>query len=83
MHIEFYGATSGLSAHADAEDLMRWMRNFKSHPRVHVVHGEPEAKQAFRDRLAENCTSRSTCLHRATCSNSSPRGPGGCTDGRT
>jgi metallo-beta-lactamase family protein len=41
----------GLSAHADVEDLMRWIRNFRTNPRVHVVHGEPDAKQAFRDRL--------------------------------
>lgn len=41
----------GLSAHADANDLTRWVRNFKTNPHVHVVHGETEAKQAFRDRL--------------------------------
>jgi metallo-beta-lactamase family protein len=41
----------GLSAHADADDLTRWVRNFNSKPLVHVVHGEPESKQAFRDRL--------------------------------
>jgi metallo-beta-lactamase family protein len=41
----------GLSAHADANDLMRWVGNFKSNPRVHVVHGEDESKQAFRERL--------------------------------
>ena len=42
----------GLSAHADIDDLMRWMGNFKNSPQVHVVHGEPEAKQAFSERLA-------------------------------
>ena len=41
----------GLSAHADVDDLMRWVRNIKSNPQVHVVHGETEAKLAFRDRL--------------------------------
>ena len=41
----------GLSAHADADDLIRWMRNFRSNPQVYVVHGETEAKRAFRDRL--------------------------------
>ena len=41
----------GLSAHADADDLMRWIRNFRSNPQVYVVHGESEAKRAFRDRL--------------------------------
>jgi len=41
----------GLSAHADIDDLTRWIRNFKSNPQVHVVHGEPEAKQRFREKL--------------------------------
>jgi metallo-beta-lactamase family protein len=41
----------GLSAHADVDDLMRWVGNFKTAPRVHIVHGEPESKQAFRGRL--------------------------------
>jgi metallo-beta-lactamase family protein len=42
----------GLSAHADVDDLTRWIRNFKSNPQVHVVHGESESKQQFRDKLA-------------------------------
>jgi len=41
----------GLSAHADVDDLMRWIGNFKTKPHVHVVHGEPESKQDFRARL--------------------------------
>ena len=41
----------GLSAHGDVDDLSRWISNFKNHPVVHVVHGEPQAKQDFRDRL--------------------------------
>jgi metallo-beta-lactamase family protein len=41
----------GLSAHADIDDLMRWTGNIKSNPQMHVVHGELEAKQNFRDRL--------------------------------
>jgi len=43
----------GLSAHADIDDLLRWVRNFESQPRMHVVHGEADAKQAFRDRLEQ------------------------------
>ena len=42
----------GLSAHADVDDLTRWISNFNTRPRVHVVHGEPAAKRDFRDRLA-------------------------------
>jgi metallo-beta-lactamase family protein len=39
----------GLSAHGDVEDLQRWLASFTSNPQIHVVHGEDEAKQAFRD----------------------------------
>ena len=41
----------GLSAHADVDDLSRWLGHFTQNPQVHVVHGETESKQAFRDRL--------------------------------
>ena len=41
----------GLSAHGDVDDLMRWIGNFETHPQVHVVHGEPESKQNFSERL--------------------------------
>jgi metallo-beta-lactamase family protein len=41
----------GLSAHADMEDLSHWLGHFKQNPQVHVVHGETESKQAFRDLL--------------------------------
>ena len=41
----------GLSAHADVDDLSKWIGNFKQKPQVHVVHGEPESKQDFRDGL--------------------------------
>jgi len=41
----------GLSAHADMDDLLRWVGHFESSPHVHVVHGEAEVKQDFRDLL--------------------------------
>ncbi len=41
----------GLSAHADIDDLMRWVGNFKSNPKIHVVHGEDESKQNFQEQL--------------------------------
>jgi metallo-beta-lactamase family protein len=41
----------GLSAHGDVDDLTRWLRNFNSDPAVHVVHGEAETKQVFRDTI--------------------------------
>jgi metallo-beta-lactamase family protein len=42
----------GLSAHADVDDLSRWIGSFQNRPRVHIVHGEDDAKVAFRDHLA-------------------------------
>jgi len=42
----------GLSAHADSDDLIRWARSFKTQPRVHLVHGEDEAKADLAKRLA-------------------------------
>ncbi|PIE42495.1 MAG: MBL fold metallo-hydrolase [Gammaproteobacteria bacterium] len=43
-HIHTVG---GLSAHADQEDLLRWLKGFKTHPRVYLVHGERDSQDAF------------------------------------
>ena len=43
----------GLSAHADVDDLRRWVGHFTDRPRFHVVHGDAEPKQAFRDLLVD------------------------------
>lgn len=41
-----------LSAHADADELMVWLRGFSAPPRrTFVVHGEPEASDALRQRI--------------------------------
>ncbi|OZI20467.1 MBL fold metallo-hydrolase [Bordetella genomosp. 9] len=41
-----------LSAHADSDELMRWLRGFQEAPRqVFIVHGEPEASDALRVRI--------------------------------
>jgi len=41
-----------LSAHADSNELMRWMGGFKSAPeQTFVVHGEPAASAALHDRV--------------------------------
>ena len=38
-----------LSAHGDAEELLRWLSGFRSPPAHAVlVHGEPEASEAMR-----------------------------------
>jgi metallo-beta-lactamase family protein len=43
---------SMLSAHADADEIMRWLGGFQSPPRrAFVVHGEPSASEAVRVRI--------------------------------
>jgi len=44
----------GLSAHADKNELFRWLSALKKAPRrVFIVHGEPEAVQRFGDFIRE------------------------------
>jgi metallo-beta-lactamase family protein len=44
----------GFSGHADADELMAWMRALRRPPRqVFVVHGEPEASDALRSRIQD------------------------------
>lgn len=41
-----------LSAHADADELIAWVRQFKRPPRrIFVTHGEPSASEALRKRI--------------------------------
>lgn len=43
---------SGFSAHADRNELMRWLETVKGTPRrVFVSHGEPDGAAALRDRI--------------------------------
>jgi metallo-beta-lactamase family protein len=50
-HIESMGS---LSAHADAAEILRWLSGFRRPPRAtFVVHGEPEAAEALREKIAE------------------------------
>jgi len=43
---------SGFSAHADWQEMLRWMDGFESPPRqTLLVHGEPEALSALRHRV--------------------------------
>lgn len=42
----------GFSGHADADELMQWLRGFEPAPRqVFVVHGDPVATDALRFRI--------------------------------
>lgn len=48
-------ALHGLSAHGDRSELLRWMSGAGARPgRVFLVHGEPEAGNAFALRLRED-----------------------------
>jgi len=43
-----------LSAHADAGEIMAWLKNFRRAPKMtFVTHGEPAAADALRHRIAE------------------------------
>ena len=43
-----------LSAHADADEILRWLHAFKTPPRMtFITHGEPAASDALRRRIEE------------------------------
>jgi metallo-beta-lactamase family protein len=43
-----------LSAHADADEILRWLSGFKTAPRMtFITHGEPTASDALRQRIEE------------------------------
>ena len=43
-----------LSAHADYEEILDWLRHFKKPPRrVFLTHGEPEAASALKFKIEE------------------------------
>jgi metallo-beta-lactamase family protein len=43
-----------LSAHADSDEILRWLRQFKKSPRTtFITHGEPAASEALRHRIEE------------------------------
>jgi metallo-beta-lactamase family protein len=43
-----------LSAHADADEILRWLGGFKAPPRTtFIIHGEPAASDALRHRIEE------------------------------
>ncbi len=42
----------GLSAHADSDEILRWLYGFAKPPRTtYLVHGEPTAANSLRDRI--------------------------------
>ncbi|MDU8885705.1 MBL fold metallo-hydrolase [Yeosuana sp. MJ-SS3] len=43
-----------LSAHADQQDLLNWMKNIKNIPeKVYLIHGEPTALDSFRVKIKD------------------------------
>jgi metallo-beta-lactamase family protein len=45
---------STLSAHADAGEILRWLKGFKAPPRMtYIVHGEPSSSDGLRRRIQE------------------------------
>jgi metallo-beta-lactamase family protein len=43
-----------LSAHADADEILRWLRGFSTAPKMtYLVHGEPAASDVLRHRIEE------------------------------
>ena len=47
-----HGSISGLSAHADSDQLLHWARHLTPPERTFVVHGEPDSARALADRLS-------------------------------
>lgn len=44
---------NGMSAHADAAEIIRWLRTFPKPPKMtYLVHGEPPAQEALKARIA-------------------------------
>ncbi len=45
---------SNMSAHADYEEILDWLKNFNHYPRkVFITHGEPEAAQSLKEKIEE------------------------------
>ena len=45
---------SMLSAHADAGEILRWLKGFKAPPRMtFIVHGEPSSSDGLRRRIQD------------------------------
>ena len=42
----------GMSAHGDQTDLLRWYAGMEGRPPVHLVHGDPDAAESLRGKLA-------------------------------
>ncbi|MEE9264755.1 MAG: MBL fold metallo-hydrolase [Vicinamibacteria bacterium] len=54
-----FRSAHGLSAHADRDELIRWLRSSQGRPKtVFVTHGEPDASKALARRVEEEIGAR-------------------------
>lgn len=54
---------SDLSAHADQNELITWLKAFTENPkRVFLVHGEPSAQEALRVKIKDELNIKATIL---------------------
>ena len=60
IHGEYVSVRAGirhlqmLSAHADADEILDWLRRFRTQPRrTFITHGESSASDALRHRIEE------------------------------
>ena len=54
-----FQSLQGLSAHADADELLRWLGSLEKPPRrIFVTHGEPEASHALAHRIEDELPAR-------------------------
>ncbi|EQC45345.1 MBL fold metallo-hydrolase [Bacteriovorax sp. Seq25_V] len=52
----------GLSAHGDRNDLLRWIKSGRKVPqRIFVIHGEDDAREAFKEFVEKNTESSAIC----------------------
>jgi metallo-beta-lactamase family protein len=53
----------GLSAHADQQELIAWLKAFKQVPeKIYLVHGEPCAQEALRVKIKDELKVRATIM---------------------
>lgn len=60
IHGDFYPVRArvenlgNMSAHADYEEILEWLRNFRSPPKkTFIIHGEPEAAASLKEKIEE------------------------------
>lgn len=65
MTLKFYGRSvpvkakieciDGLSAHADQNEIFRWLKGFKRPPKkTYIVHGEPDSAKVLADKISQD-----------------------------